>query len=89
MRMTLVFLLRKITYIPLYPSQNPQEAGLRFPEMEKGSCPWSVVAKEAEALAHLTENARCSSLRAIASKENKHVKGIIPHLKVLQSPQCD
>ncbi|KAF7152434.1 hypothetical protein RHSIM_Rhsim01G0283000 [Rhododendron simsii] len=56
-------------------NENPQEAGLRFPETEKGSYPWSVVTKEAEALAHLTENARCSSLRAITSKENKHVKG--------------
>ncbi|XP_058179734.1 uncharacterized protein LOC131298343 isoform X1 [Rhododendron vialii] len=56
-------------------NENPQEAGLRFPETEKGLCPWSVVTKEAEALAHLTENARCSSLRAVASKENKHVKG--------------
>lgn len=73
--------------------QNLQEADLRCPEMEmemgKGSSTWSAVTKEAEALAHLTESARCSSLRAITPKENKYVKGIIPHLKILESHQCD
>ncbi|KAH7864677.1 hypothetical protein Vadar_032527 [Vaccinium darrowii] len=55
--------------------QNLQEARLCFPETEKGACTWSAVTKEAEALARIAENAMCSSSRAIASKEDKRVKG--------------
>ncbi|KAL6978415.1 hypothetical protein U1Q18_020082 [Sarracenia purpurea var. burkii] len=57
--------------------QNFKKAGLCSPGREKQdvACTWSAVTKEAEALVHLVENARSSSLRAVTVNANKSCKG--------------
>ncbi|XP_028100899.1 uncharacterized protein LOC114300216 isoform X2 [Camellia sinensis] len=49
--------------------------GIPGSEKQGGECTWSAVTKEAEALVHLIENARSSSLHAVTSNVNRPCKG--------------
>ncbi|KAF5937270.1 hypothetical protein HYC85_024776 [Camellia sinensis] len=60
--------------------------GIPGSEKQGGECTWSAVTKEAEALVHLIENARSSSLHAVTANVNRPCKGKVLEAKPKPKP---